>query len=390
MSEIIYNQENKKIQFSGYLTSFKFYHQLFSALATHYKCNGKNTIPSFSFNLVDEFDAAVIPNLIGLGLLIKRAHKGQQIDLEYLRINSTKFLESTMFFNYVGPDKIIEEEFFYNNQVIRERRKIGFDIFKFNSNNLGFYNNSTKSFDYNKDHKIHVYDNISYEYYKNYNEIKDKDKLEEKLDSIRTKINRDLEPKVKKHFSRIIKYNERPDNEVKTILKILTELICNSILYSYSPCIALLQSKSNIDFETKEKRKKTYLSISDIGIGLAGSFQYKPNFKREVTKTFQSKFKKQLENYLLIFDALHYSKEKNRENLYTLLKLVINSGGKMRIHYDNVQVVFTTKRCFGCEVIPNKCAKCLLDNFSTDPLISPIRFLPYIFKGIHIEVELDL
>ena len=61
------------------------------------KVNGKEIIPKFSFNLVEEFDSLIIPNLIGLGILINRAHNGQKIPLSFLRTSPTKFLDTAMF-----------------------------------------------------------------------------------------------------------------------------------------------------------------------------------------------------------------------------------------------------------------------------------------------------
>ena len=153
--------------------------------------------------------------------------------------------------------------------------------------------------------------------------------------------------------------------------------------------MALMQSKTDRYFNNEiadyESNSKTYISVSDVGLGFEGSFNSKPNFENYVTNNFHSTNKEKLKNYLLIFDALHYSMNKDRENLYTLLNLVIDNGGKMRIHYENVQIIFTSNRCKGCDIIPLKCAKCLLKNLTSDIQISPVRFFGYIFKGVHIE-----
>ena len=396
MSDIIYSPENKEIQFVGKISSFVFYNKLFPALKDFYSDNGKEKVPKFSFNFVKEFDALVVPNLIGLGILIKRAHNGQPIPLSILRISPTKFLDSCMFFDYSGDEKVIEEEYDDNKQVFKSRRKIGFNIYEFNKGLLGFYNNDVKKLNYNSEHKIHAYESKSYEYYRNYNEIKDKDKLESELDSIRTKISNDLKLRIKKHFSKILSRYNRPINDVNIILQIITELICNSKLYSYSPCIAMMQSKTEEYYiperEEYELFPRTYISVSDVGLGFEGSFKSKPNFINYVSDNYKgsTENKRKLKNYLLIFDALHYSMEKERENLYTLLKRVIQNNGKMRIHYENVQVIFSSNRCKGCEVIPLKCSKCLLDNLNSDVQISPVRFFKQTYKGVHIEVELGI
>jgi hypothetical protein len=381
MEEIKYNSETKEIQFSGKITSFKFYTQLFSALNDHYRVNGSQAIPAFSFVYVDEFEATVLPNLISVGQIIKKKHGGtKRIPLTILNTFSTKFLESTKFFDNVGTTKKIGEEFIINNIRTEVIKDIGLEIFQFNTKQLGFYNYSDSNKWYNPIHKIQVFDNSSFEYYKNYNdEFIPRCDLEYVLDTIRTKKYYEILPKVEKYFYEILHQYQRPTDEIKTILAILTEIICNSILYSDSLCAAMLQSVDG----------KTTMSISDQGIGFAGSLKYKPNFEYYVSKTFRNPYKDKLKNYLLIFDALHYSKSKDRENLYSLLKLIIDQGGKMRIHYDNVQTVFTSNRCKKCNLIPIKCASCLLENLSNDKMISPVRFFDTTFRGIHIEIELN-
>ena len=379
MTEIIYNSETKEIQFSGYISSFKFYNQLFDALEEHYKDNGVNFVPKFSFVKVDDFEASVLPNIILVGREIKNKHN-QKIELEILNTYATRFLESTLFFANVGKQKQIGEEIIRNNLRVNEVKFVGLDIFNFDTGFLGFYGNKSQLSPLNPDHKIQIFENYSYRYYENYlDKSIPVEKLEELLDTIRSKKYNEIEPYVYTYFHDILEYKYRDKTHVKTILTILSEIITNSVLYSYSSCIAMLQSMNG----------RTKISISDSGIGLEGSFKYKPNFDQYVTREFSSQYKEKLRNYLLIFDALHYSKGKDRKNLYTLLKLVIEKGGKMRIHYDDVQVVFNSSRCRTCEVIPLKCAKCLLDNLSDDKLISPVRFFNHIFKGIHIEVELD-
>jgi len=409
--DIIYNENKKEIQFLGKITSYKFYSQLFDALREHYKSNGKDEIPTFSFVLVDEFDALVIPNLISIGVILKQYHKGKKIQLKILNTSATKFLDSINFFNHVGERNTVSETISENGFEKTIIKEIGIDIYQFEKRFLGFYDNKNLQKSFNPDHKLQIFRDDSYEYYKNYLEfdfekikklntlnkedkliiLKDIELLEKRLDTIRTEKYYQLEPQIKRHFYKNILYKQKTENngspieikrdekEVKTILKILTELVLNSTLYSYSNCSVMIQSKDN----------KTKISISDTGIGLLGSLKYKPNFDYYITKSYSGEYKEKLERYLLVFDALHYSMNKNRENLFTLLQLIINNGGKMRIHYDNVQVIFTTNRCYNCEIIPEKCYKCLLSSLSNDKNISPVRLFDNTLKGIHIEVELD-
>ena len=380
MDEIKYNIDTKEILFSGRVTSFKFYTQLFKALREFYQDNGRELIPAFSFVYVDDFESLVLPNLLAIGLILKKIHSGRKIPLSILNTIATKFLESTRFFDNVGNPKIIGEKFNVDNTQTEIVKEIGLEIFDFNPKYLGFYNYTNIQKSYNPNHKIQIFENCSYEYYKNYiDKSIPSDELEKVLDTIRTKKYNELKPKVEKYFYQILYYGSRRKQDVKFLSSVLTEIICNSVLYSDSLCAAMLQSKDG----------KTTISVSDIGIGFAGSFKHKPNFDYYVTDKFENPYKEKLKNYLLIFDALHYSKNKERENLFSLLKLVIETGGKMRFHYDNVQVVFTSNRCRNCDIIPLRCAKCLLDNLSDDKNISPVRFFDSTFQGIHIEVDLD-
>lgn len=382
MTEIIYNDDFKEIQFSGKITSFIFYNQFFEALNIHYKLNGSNCIPTFSFECVEHFDATVVPNLIGIGLIINKIHGGEKkIPLKFARISSTKFLDNAGFFDNVGKEKNYSEIINiggYKNEVIKKQ---GLNLYDFDPRLLGFYNNQHTQKQFNNEHKVHIYNDSSYEYYKLFSDPDiSKDNLDTFLNSVRTNKFNELKPFVEKHYYNILYREKRTENEVKIILNVLSELICNSILYSGSLCAAMLQSKNN----------KTLISVSDFGVGFEYSFNLKPNFEYLVLKSYGKIENNNLKKYLLIFEALNYSKNKNRANLFTLLRYVINNGGKMRIHYDTTQVVFTSNRCNKCEDIePIKCSSCLLNNKSDDQLISPVRFFKDIFQGVHIEVELN-
>lgn len=389
MKEIIYNNVSKEIQFSGYISSFIFYNQYFNALEEHYNANGEKATPTFSFILVDCFESLVLPNIFLAGLNLKRKHLCK-IPLKIINTSATKFLESTLFFDNVGINKNIGEEFNVDNQRTLIEKNVGLDIFDYDIGQLGFYNNENIQKSFNPIHKINVFQNCSQDYYSNYlDETISKERLESLLDTIRTKVSNNMKFKIAQYFYEILKYSYRKDDSnvinilerkhIEHILEILTEIICNSILYSYSYCVTMLQSRNG----------KTEISISDGGIGFEGSFYKKPNFDNFVSKNFQTEYKEKLKNYLLIFDALHYSKNKDRYNLYSVLDLIIELGGKMRIHYNDVQVVFTSSRCKNCKKFePINCAQCLLNNLSDDKLISPIRFYNNTFEGVHIEIEL--
>ncbi|MPL70090.1 hypothetical protein SDC9_15841 [bioreactor metagenome] len=384
-NRIIYNNESKEIQFHGDITSFVFYNELLLALREHYKDNGVKKVPLFSFMHVNYFDPLVVPNLIGIGYILKSIHKGERTPLLFARIDSTKFLDEIWFFDNVGKPKTKSEIIgnIVNGQIyaIENNYVMGEDLYDFDPRYLGFYNNQNQQNLNNLEHKVRIYDDDSYSYYKEF-----KTSTSEELDAIRTDKFNDLKPFIEKHFRNIIsKIND--ERQIKTILKVITEIVCNSVLYSGSSCAAMLQSRNN----------KTIISISDFGVG----FEYSLNKKKEkfgyeyndILKKFPKEDQVKYKNYLYIFETLEYSKKKSvyRENLYTLLHdVALKMNGKMRIHYNDTQVIFTSNRCNHCtDINPIECSKCLLQSYSEDKYISPVRFFNSKYQGVHIEVEFN-
>ncbi|MFV0501775.1 MAG: hypothetical protein ACK5MH_09325 [Bacteroidales bacterium] len=384
-NKIIYNDKTKEIQFHGDITSFVFYNELLLALREHYKDNGVKKVPLFSFMHVNYFDPLVVPNLIGIGYILKSIHKGERTPLLFTRIDSTKFLDEIWFFDNVGKPKTKSEiiSTVVKGQIYgkENRYNMGEDLYDFDPRYLGFYNNLNQQHLNNPEHKVRIYEDDSYSYYKNFDIYK-----EEELDAIRTDKFNKLKPIIEKHFENII--SKIYDNkQIQTILNVLTEIICNSVLYSGSSCAAMLQSRNN----------KTIISISDFGVG----FEYSFNKKKEkfgdeyeyVFKEFTEEEQIKYKNYIYIFETLEYSKKKSdyRENLYTLLRdIAIKMNGKMRIHYNDTQVIFTSNRCNHCsDINPIECSKCLLQSYSEDKYISPVRFYNSKYQGVHIEVEFN-
>ena len=394
---IQYDDEAKKIYFVGNITSFVFYNQLFKALREHYNKNGANVAPVFSFIYVERFDPLVVPNLISLGLILKRIHL-KPTQLEIARTNATKFLDNAWFFKAVGQPYTYSEEIKKNGIPHTINQNTGYDIYDFEPKLLGFYNNSNVSESYYAKHRVYVFREDSFKYYSRFIQA---NTTEDELDNIRTDKLIDLEPFIKKRYEPILyDYEEiKPtlnNKDAHVVLAILTELITNAVLYSGSHCSAMVQRIGNI----------TKISISDCGVGFGYSLEKKrEKFGKEYKNVFnefstieQVKYK----NYLYIFETLSYSKEKEestaRENLYTLLKTVLKKRGEsefqegtIRIHYNDAQVIMTSNRCSGCsKVVPKKCARCLLNDYNPANEISKsnLRFFDSSFTGVHIEVEL--
>lgn len=388
-SIIQYNDEAKKIYFIGNITSFMFYNQLFDALREHYKKNGVSVAPIFSFVYVDFFDPLVVPNLISLGLILKSIHN-KPTKLEIASTKPIKFLDNGWFFKAVGKKDVFSEELDVDgSKILRTiNQEIGHDIYDFEPKLLGFYNISDT--EYNPDHRVYVFRDDSYSYYGKFIQ---EGVSEEELGVIRSDKFQELKPYIEKRYWNILKILN--DNNKRTVLGILTEIITNAVLYSGSHCSAMLHTKNN----------GTKISISDCGVGFEYSFEKRyEKFVKEYKNVFnefsldeQTKYK----NLLFIFEALCYSKERSvaRDNLYTLLELVLKKNndngieeGTIRIHYNDTQVIMTSNRCSKCKRFsPKECAKCLIRNYNpaNDVLKSNLRFFNSTFRGVHIEVELN-
>lgn len=394
---IKYDDEAKKIYFVGNITSFVFYNQVFKSLREHYKKNGAAVAPVFSFSYVERFDPLVVPNLISLGLILKRIHK-KPTHLEIIRTNATRFLDEGWFFRAVGRPSIFSEEVIDEDGISHTiNQKTGYEIYDYEPKLLGFYNDSNVSESYNARHRVYVFREDSYSYYSRFNQ---ESITEKELSDIRTDKLTELEPLIKKRYGALLyKENGKPTLNLKDahiVTDILTELITNSVLYSGSHCSSMLQRIGNI----------TKISISDGGVGLGYSLEKKKEkFGKEYRNVFdefsaveQVKYK----NFLYIFQTLSYSKEKeestSRENLFTLLKIVLKKQGEsdiqegtIRIHYEDTQIIMTSNKCSECNKFdPKECAKCLLRNYNpaTEVSKSNLRFFEGLFKGVHIEVEL--
>jgi len=392
-NEIRYNDETKEILFIGKITSFVFYNYLFNALREHYKVNGIKILPIFSFVLVERFDAVVVPNLIGIGIILKGIHK-TKIPLRFARTSSTKFLDNAWFFKGVGKEDYYCETINRGGYATDELEKTGYELFDFDDRFLGFYNNTNEQTVNNPEHKVYIYDDDSYSYYSRFI---DPESTPKELRKIRSDKYDHLKPKIEKRYLSILKKIDN-EKEKEIIINILTEIITNSILYSGSKSTAMLQTIG----------KRTIISVSDFGVGFEYSFEKKKEIfgeeNREIFNLFTREEQEKYKNYLYIFETLNYSKKRGesdvRSNLYTLLIGILNEvvmgwnnnivDGTMRIHYNDTQVVFTSNRCRKCEIIdPKKCVKCLLDNRSEDKQKSPVRFFNSKFQGVHIEVELN-
>lgn len=368
------------IIFEGHVTSFIFYSQFFEALREHYKVNGRKTQPKISFINVSRFDPKVIVNIIGIGILLSKFHL-KPTDLLITNTTVIGYLKHTGFFDIVGKQKEKSEKVVISGHEFYNSYTTGIDIFNFDEGFFGFYNQQQTKKEYRREHKIHYYPNQSYDYYKIYNEDITSEEKEIKLENIRNSVFEDYTlKKIPKDFARVLSDYIQDAFFSDKLVKIFGEIVTNSVVYSFSSCIAILQTD---EF-------KTTISISDFGVGLEGSVKYKTSFERVVTNKFKGTQidKPQFEAFLLIMDCLHYSKKNNRENLWQLKQTTLELGGVFRLHYNNTQIIFTSNRCYNCEKDIIDCTNCLIKNINTELVISPLKIFRDKLSGVHIEIEI--
>ncbi len=268
--------------------------------------------------------------------------------------------------------------------------------------NIGFHG-------YVKEHKFY---NIPYNYIINWTH-KNRDihkiiwvkKADEYLDVVRIK---DLELRrtyMSDNMQKNIEENCRlilsdthnlPENIINCTIEGLAEILTNASIYSQSQGYAYLASDR---FGTKG-------SICDCGIGLQESFEQQGNSCEWVLNNEDIVNNPELERYYLIMEIMNYSYLKHkmgqRCNLWTVQNDLTRYGGTFKIHYGNIQVIFSSKRCKECKKICyfdgcgkricladdlTPCLECLRGGYLNNQNIA-IRNYEVAFRGVHIEFEI--
>lgn len=333
-------------------TSFSFYNSLLPNLSAYYReYPGRESLPTISFENVEWLDPLIIPNIIGAGIVLKKYHR-RPIPLKL--VWNPRLL---YFLNEIGFFQVID------NPILQ--------IYDYNKDYVGGFPSDKK---YRDKHKLHYYF-PDMNYYK---------------------IPTNQQATYRNNMFEQLRYNHIPNDyrevigdqgaltstEINRALNVLTEIICNSVLYSESECFSFIQTNAY----------GTSLSISDCGIGFKGSFDKKKidlPLYRELKEKVSSRINRDASDFLIILDVLDYSKRQERENLWDLKNLVIKNHGKLRIHYNSTQLVFTHNRCSGCSKEIKECMECHLSTKDWDPQYASLRFFSSKYSGVHIEVELN-
>lgn len=142
------------------------------------------------------------------------------------------------------------------------------------------------------------------------------------------------------------------ENDITEFLK---EMITNCKIHAKSFSFATLQARYSLN--------KIYIAVSDYGYG------------------FSSTIGNSCDELSAIFEGVYKRKYSKVYGLYNVIRRVLTYGGKVRIHSNNTQVIFTPR------ILSQFIAGILLENesfrrFNIKKNLS--------FNGVHIEIELPL
>lgn len=339
------------------ITNFKLYNEVLPQLSEYY-LNGGMENPIISFINTEKIHYECIPLIMGILDIIYNVNE-EPVFLEFVyRPHLLYCLDHTLFFHYAKTELGYVE---YDKELIG-----------------GFSDYIEK--EYREAHIMHVYYPV--QNFFSYSEDEQDEIRAQTYEEMRYHI-------VPLDYGTVLSDIKKLwIDEMENCRTLLAELITNARLYSMSLCYALLHSNMH----------KTMLSICDVGNGFRHSLEKRRGSKSysvecvEKFKTLKDGYIKKygmykLEDFFDIMEVLYYSELQNRVNLVYLKKLVVNTGGVLRIQTGATQVVFTTNRCKGCDKKITDCVGCLLKGMSQDLKYSSIKCFESKLKGVRIEIE---
>ncbi|MGB5989473.1 MAG: hypothetical protein WBG43_07025 [Marinifilaceae bacterium] len=377
MSNVIYLESKNG---GGKFTPFLFYNDLMPKVRNHYAKNGRNK-PSLSLENIESIDPIVLPNLLGLGKILKEIH-GEAIELILdFKPKLLYYLSNTNFFKYAALKTVVNP--------------LGKDLFHFEEGFIGgfsgYVNNEQRDC-----HKI-------FEYKASFSEKSSEDIYchDEVIEALSPNY-------LFSQFGDVLQDVIDDDALLYNYFESLSEPISNGIVHSQSSTFLIAQKRSG---------GASTISISDTGIGFAKSFKSKKYINRIIPLAkANGLYKETLEDFFYILEALYISTIKRRHGLIDFL-LFAAKNGTVRIHYSSTQIVVTPRILNQCEVIMKtrenvnsyfsdnlsdlsdklkeevsvcilELGKVLLSFYSRDKYFSAIRIFNTKFSGIHYEIEI--
>lgn len=183
-------------------------------------------------------------------------------------------------------------------------------------------------------------------------------------------------------IERVFKYGT---DEYYNCIGAISELMCNSELYSLS------DSYANFQMENKTKYN---MSLSDNGIGFVGSLAKKEinpieskehldEYNRAQIETINSSY---LDDFFALFTAFSKSDPTERLNLWNLIIKIVDNNGKFLIHSGRVRIKFDDQLCYN-DIYT--CMNSIISKYKVPDDNSPLIIYPAKLPGVHIRIVFE-
>ncbi len=180
------------------------------------------------------------------------------------------------------------------------------------------------------------------------------------------------------------------------LLNNLTELCYNACLHSDNLAFATIQT----NLTDNNRHKKAYLAISDCGNGLYHSLskKYRANEASPVTVSTDEflSLSEDVRNVYAILESILFRQQYEVFGIFHVVGNVTATGGVVRIHSNDTQVILTQNSFQRYIDHPVKLAKTLKDKLvqvqreDIELRFSPVRKSSGKLKGVHIEIEVPI
>ncbi|MCH5263424.1 MAG: hypothetical protein J1F42_10955 [Lachnospiraceae bacterium] len=350
----------KYIILEGNVTTNTLYTSVLHSLRDYYRCE-KEVAPVLDLTKVTFIEPEAIPLLISFGDYFSRLYHSEiEIDMEE-RGPLQNFLINIGFLRYTKDEKI----YYFANDYMKNWLYANRDI-----------------------HKI-----IWMKRAEEYSDVASIADLEVR----RTYLSDNIQKNIEEQCTRILSDTHKlPENLIKYTIEGLAEIITNASIYSENQSYAYLASDK---FGTKG-------SVCDCGVGLEYSYEKQGKKCEWIYNNDDIMKNPELKNFYLIMEIMNYSYCKHRKgercNLWTVQNDFTTYGGSFKIHYGNIQVIFSSKRCRGCRKVSyfneegnrifvaddlQPCLVCLREGYFSNQNLAITNY-DVAFRGVHIEFEI--